>query len=102
MAAILPKYGQNSENDENSHTKGHFSPCYAPGCLRNQKQEVLKIYVSGILPKYGQNSENDENSHTKAHFKPYYAPRCLGIQKQEVLKIYNGSHIAQIWSKLRK
>ena len=43
MAAILPKYGKNSENDANSHSDHHFRPFYAPECLGILKQEIFKI-----------------------------------------------------------
>ena len=43
MAAILPKYGKNSENDANNHSDHHFRLFYVPGCISNQKQEIFKI-----------------------------------------------------------
>ena len=43
MAAILPKYGKNSENDANNHSDDHFRPFYAPECLGISKLEIFKI-----------------------------------------------------------
>ena len=51
MAAILPKFGKNSENDANNHSDHHFRPFYAPECLGFQKQEIFKIQDGRLIAR---------------------------------------------------